>query len=807
MSRLVELALRHVDPTGELRIIDPACAGGDLLVELADDLVDEHGWSADRVMTHLCGADDADYGACETLGAWAESAGLSADPSIVTQGELLAFSSEPVQGMLFDETPRWRPPDHYVVGGYDLVVTRVPRRDVDGIGRDALRERFVTASGRFTFEGPFVERILELAAENGVVAVELRAAVLRRDFGRELIDRVLASMLVLEVERIDERVVIVLRPHRPGRSSALLQAFGARDAAAVLERLDEFPTRLGDEAILPIGRTSLPGCDEIWEPPAHAENMPTAFAVRGEDLGDWRTSRTRRIVWPYDGDGRRLDLPPEAATRWLARFRHTLEGRRFFGRTLQERGLRWWEYLDHHPERWASTPSIAFARSGTQPHAVLLRSPTVVTGSALAITPADDRRGAWILGMLNSSVGCFWMKHSFHVYDTSDGRAFEATAAGLARFPLPAEPDPQVVEIARKLDRLGRSVASAASAIEGDPTRLGERLDGLRAANQRILDELTYWQEELDWAVYSAFGLVDGYETAPPAPDERRLFEHDGPVRNEVEKTRRGWLDESRGLQLLESVDFKRRWAGLDDAAEPEALRIWLADQIVEAFRDGRLAADRPIGANDVRSVLQDDPLAVAVLRRLGADVAEVMLCEAVAFEPNRTYAPSGLSNLQRSAGGEPVTFSPSDFAAVGTRVPPASASANRQRMWRLRGRYDVPHERFVHLVELSEAVDRPLFGWAGAGETERESLADRVAAEGGTDQLDLERIVQMKAQLRERSASTAQIASRLWSKGWSYRAVRLALAVLEQTGTVRARGGRWQLVDQSSSSPVGGVD
>ncbi len=791
MSRLVELALRHVDPRTDLRIIDPACGTGDLLVEVCDTLVDRHGWSSDAIAEGIRGADDADYGAAEALEAWRGSS--STEAAMVGVGDLLAHGGEPVQGRLFESTPRWTPPEQFREGGYDLVITRVPRREF-GIQRRELRERYGTARGRFTFEAPFVERVLELAAvPDGVVAIEVRAAVFRRDFGRELVDRVLAVAQILEIERHDDRIILVMRPHQPGNSAALLQTFGSRDAAAVLRAIEAAPYSLEEHVSGGIGPTSTPGCDEIWEPPSYRTGIPTALSVRGEDIGEWRVVRQRPLVWPYDGDGRRLDVPPERAVHWLSRFRRTLESRRFFGRTLEQRGIRWWEYLDHHPDRWETTPAIALPRTGTQPRAVLLRTPTIVCGGALAIAPSDDRWGAWILGLINSSVGCFWMKHAFHVYDTSDGRAFEATATGLGRFPIPGAPDERVVEIARKLDRLGRSITPAMSAIPGEPSRLAERLDGLRSANERVLEQLIYWQEELDWAVYAAFGLVDDYSAMPTDVGSRRMFESDDEPRNDVEAVRRQACEEDRRLQVLENVEYKRRWPQTigDELGD---LRRWSADRIVRAFRDGELPRDRPVSVGDVTEILVREPLARSVLRRGALDPAEVMLSESVPFEASRTFSPAGLRKLRRLAEGDVVTFSPDDFAAIGTRVPYSSGSAHRQRVWRLRGRYNVPHERFVHLVELSEAVDRPLFGWAGADDEEREALADRVAAEGGTEQLDLERILAMKAELRREPGTMPELAARLWSRGWSYRAVRLALAVLEQTGTIESRGERWYL-------------
>lgn len=808
MTRLVDIAVAHVRRDEALRMLDAAAGDGRHLVALVRWAFDQsQNWSSDGerserrraglVLKQIRGADESDRGATEALQRWASEHGVGDTEVPVSFGEPLAFAAEPVQGTLFTPTYVARPPAAFGDAPFDLVVADVPQRELDPRQREQIRERYAAASGRFSYEAPFVERVLALAAPDGVVALRLRSAVLRREFGRSLVEEVLGPTEVLAVEPLGEHVVVVCRPHGEATGAALVRTFGSEDAARALRGMRSGSSRcLGDVVSHAIGRTSTPGCDDVWEPPARiAEGVPTSTMLRGEDLGDWRLDRTRRVVWPYDADGRRIDPPPQAVIEWLSRFRPALKARRYFGRGLDERGVRWYEFLEHHPVRWRETPTLVVARNGTDPRAAIIRSSVVVAGNALAVTTPDDVTTSFIAGALNSSLGCFWMKQAFHVYDTVEGRAFELTGSGLSEFPLPPELDPHVVEIARRLDRLGRSIVSVDRVIEGEPDRLEERLDTLRTANARLRLEMSYYQEELDWAVYAAYGLHQPY-TPRPAGSTSRSFEDDGVPGDPVDESRRHAIETDTAIRFVESTEFKRTWPKVDeDSREAEALLEWLVGRVEEGFARGELPPDRPVPADEIADWLRSRPLDRAVLGRVGTSVEDALLTNSIPFEAARTFSRAGLARLTEIASGKTATFAPEDYAAVAGTVPMESASHHRRRLWSIRGRYNVPTERFIHLAELSEKLDRALFAWAGASENDRRRLAERISESDDSSQLDLERLLDMQAELAASpGASTAEIADRLWSRGWSYREVRLALGVLAQSGGATKVGQSWRL-------------
>jgi hypothetical protein len=111
---------------------------------------------------------------------------------------------------------------------------------------------------------------------------------------------------------------------------------------------------------------------------------------------------------------------------------------------------------------------IGFAFVTTHNHFVLDRGGKVFNGTApiMKLPPgASEADHLGLLGLLNSSVGCFWLKQVCH--DKGGGgiggglateaweRFIEVTTASVLKFPL-AEPFP--AEIARHLDKLGATL-------------------------------------------------------------------------------------------------------------------------------------------------------------------------------------------------------------------------------------------------------------------------------------------------------------------------------------------------------------
>lgn len=96
--------------------------------------------------------------------------------------------------------------------------------------------------------------------------------------------------------------------------------------------------------------------DESTARRLHVRNRTVEMAVGG-GIRDWTGSGFPLIIYPYTHIG---GLPIAEAeyvvSRYLWRFRRTLQTRRVFSKTLMEMGRPWWEHLEHYRE--ASKPLV-----------------------------------------------------------------------------------------------------------------------------------------------------------------------------------------------------------------------------------------------------------------------------------------------------------------------------------------------------------------------------------------------------------------------------------------------------------------
>ena len=240
------------------------------------------------------------------------------------------------------------------------------------------------------------------------------------------------------------------------------------------------------------------------------------------------------VVFPYDANLRRsLDSLPELRVRygWAYRIRFS-RSVAISATNVEERGLRWYEYQQFFRDRAAYVPHASpFAFVATHNHFVLDRGGKVFKQSAPVIKlPAgateDDHLG--LLGLLNSSTACFWMKQVFHNKGgqcRTRGSKGEQDAlgrsiriqwhTGLEQLSTRRVYTP--IDLARALDSAAQRFAAnlpAAICARAVPTR--EALDAARAEAESTRARMIALQEELDWRCYRLYGLL---EDAPEHPD------------------------------------------------------------------------------------------------------------------------------------------------------------------------------------------------------------------------------------------------------------------------------------------------
>ncbi|GAA3732624.1 BREX-2 system adenine-specific DNA-methyltransferase PglX [Salinactinospora qingdaonensis] len=377
-------------------------------------------------------------------------------------------------------------------------------------------------------------------------------------------------------------------------------------------------------------------------------------------IGDWVLPDDTYAVFPYTDHGRTAAVTP-AAERFLWPNRTPLESRHELSPAREAPDRAWFEYAKLSLDKHDCPFLIPFSFTATHNHFFLDRGERIFGHSTPVIqlkagTSEDEHLS--LVGLLNSSAACFWLKQTSRDRGKQLGgrdfarenweRPYEFTADTLDDFPLPpALP----LEPGTYLDLFAQELAAhepAAVAASAAPTR--ERLDAAHASHTSARQWMIALQEELDWQVYGLYGLFDEDETAAlVSPDvdevpevdlgerafeivlarqvaagekETSWFERHGstPVTEiperwpdwyrEIVRARVETIERHRAIGRIERPEYKRRWSTEEwEAKQHRAVRGWLLDRCEEPSlwfhsRDGRDAAPRAMTVAELADAL-----------------------------------------------------------------------------------------------------------------------------------------------------------------------------------------------------------
>lgn len=591
-------------------------------------------------------------------------------------------------------------------------------------------------------------------------------------------------------------------------------SLGGGGAADVKEAIEEAAERTLGDVATSVGISCVTGEDALYLVPSGGAKRVsverTRALVTGEQIRDWSLAPADDCAFPYDDN---LELTPLEETpgigRYLWRAKSVISHRRRFGVPMLERGLTWYELQELYADKLRTPLTITFAFVATHNHFVLDRGGKVFKQSAPIIKlPADatEEDHLALLGCLNSSTACFWMKQVF--FDKGNGgigggiaageweRFFEYDGTKIKAFPCPQSESQAPLGIARSLESLSRAqiADSAGSAIRSagpaGAEALDAALDAWRTRQVTRYHQMVGLQEELDWACYAAYGLIDDYEAlppedVPPLDPAHRAFEvilareagltdewfvrhgrnpitdtaliPDPRARRQTEARLRA-IAKSPALALIETPTYKRRWS--DPAAWSDtrgAETTVLLDLVEATARD--LAA--PISVRELAMRVGADPAVTALHSRLGAGVDLSGLLTTLLAEQSvpdlaaERFKDSGLEKhaawqstwelQRREDAGESVGAIP---------VPPKYGSGDYRRpeYWRLRGKLDVPKERFISYPGAERDDDpSPVLGWAGWDHLQRaRALAGLYLQRKTEEGWDADRLTPLLAGLNE---------------------------------------------------------
>jgi hypothetical protein len=537
--------------------------------------------------------------------------------------------------------------------------------------------------------------------------------------------------------------------------------------------------------------------EQLWPP-----------LVSGEVVRDYVINVKDRTYFPYKKFGEIQALLADSADgRWLWPLRTDLGNRATFGGgTYLSEGRLWYEWHQVPKDKGTSSLSIAFAFVATHNHFVLNRGGKVFKQSAPIIKlphGASEDEHLALLGVLNSSTACFWLKQVSHgkgnggigggIGDEPWEPRYEFTGMTLEDYPLPSS---SPLERARLLDSLAQDLSTrepSAVCTRGIPSR--EALASAQKEFGATRARMIAVQEELDWEMYLLYGFIDddltySGEDLPELALGERAFEIDlaesgeetawferhgsNPITEipthwptayqELVRRRLELIAEHPYIRLLEKPEYKRRWAQESwDKRQERAVRGWLLDRL----EDRRFWCDvsgsavaKSVGQLADEVTRDPDMGLVLVLWEGRPDVpvtdslVRLLEDEAVPFLAAYRYKDSGLrkreaweetwATQRREDAGEKVDD---------IQVPPKYTSADFRKpsYWRARGKLDVPKERFILYSDASREGDStPLLGWAGWDHAQQALALAAIINDREQEGWDDERLVPLVAGLAE---------------------------------------------------------
>ncbi|MGW1705032.1 BREX-2 system adenine-specific DNA-methyltransferase PglX [Streptomyces sp. NPDC002206] len=414
---------------------------------------------------------------------------------------------------------------------------------------------------------------------------------------------------------------------------------GATEVRKVLESASGATLR---SAVLRIGFDGDTHADEAFTFPsagplaAHAAGLHAVSSHRGDHAREWTFIDHEYMVMPYDS--RRKLLPVDKLnSTFLSHFwpMRTFLWRRTAGAggTYLNSNRMWWEWHQLPKDEGSHEWAIPYAFVATHNHFVLDRSGKVFNRSAPIVklhSGASEEDHLALLGVLNSSTACFWLKQVSHnagsTVDMQGARQstvpfedfYQFNGGNVERMPLPSA---YPTSIAAELDKYAQLLSAVGPSAEA--ASITPHAAAFRAAEQTWRSSrarMIALQEELDWQVYSLYNLHPEDLRVSEDPDDpnipelalgERAFEivlarrvaageasgewfkrhnskpitdipaHWPALYREVVQKRIDAIESNRAIGMIERPECKRRWATEGwDALQEKALRSWLLDRM-----------------------------------------------------------------------------------------------------------------------------------------------------------------------------------------------------------------------------------
>lgn len=592
---------------------------------------------------------------------------------------------------------------------------------------------------------------------------------------------------------------------------------------AVTAAIDTAENHLLDTDVTRVGTFAILGSNDAMFYPRHSpQNNGSEQLFRpislGTEIRDFQAHSEFDAWYPYD-EHRTLLSTEETVDQFrpMWSMRRLLQDRATFtGGTYLSDGRPWYEWHQFPKDAGTSTGTITYAEVATHNHFSYISEGKVFNQTAPVIKLSDSATEddhLRLLGVLNSSTACFWMKQNCHnkgnggigggIGDEAWEPRYQFSSTAISKFPLPDLEGSDVTERGRRLDALAQELATyepASVFANGTPTR--EAIDEAEANYFRVRHLMIAEQEELDWAVYFLYGLTETDLSLPVGTVEgielgTRPFEialarrveageittawferhHSHPVtdipdswpeaQRAAARARLDLMASDKSITLLEAPEYKRRWA--DDLWTDkvhEALGDWLLTRLEtpELWRrsDGM---PQPRTIRELAADVETDPDLADVLvvlplwsTRRGATVEkmldDLLKNEAVPYVASLRYKNRGFAKRAEweATWDAQRREDAGEITADEVPVPPNYSSADMvPAVWKHRGKLDVPKERFISYPGASpEGDSTPLLGWAGWNDLDKGLAIFSTFADRADEDADTETLAGILAGLVE---------------------------------------------------------
>ena len=322
-----------------------------------------------------------------------------------------------------------------------------------------------------------------------------------------------------------------------------------------------------------VGRVLATSANDIYILPAHTarvwgiERSALVGITEGDDIRDWSAKSPQILIKPYDNRWRlaRPDLTPGLKS-WLSPFRKSLGNRKDFnGGTYAEAGRPWFEYHQFDLDKAQSSLLIAYPDIVTHSHFQVFEDQRLFKDhSPVILVDGSKSTCDLVNALLNCSAALFWFKQSCfskrEAEKAETGTYFELAGGKVQQLPVPGaiaeslqgKPNPlaeRLTQLSKACWERGQQMPSLSlkklfekpgeayhewnSSLPGyvppnpelgAPFQTeGELRDAYlraQAIRERLRAEMIALQEEMDWLVYAAYGLLPADHPAVPCHSE-----------------------------------------------------------------------------------------------------------------------------------------------------------------------------------------------------------------------------------------------------------------------------------------------